>query len=254
MNAFLGGDVMNRSIVCAAFCLGLASANTAAAAVFLEEHAYRAAVGGLVVGEGRVIAAVPFYARVVQFEDGFGEFTDPSETVEVAFGGVIETVDRQAFARANGGPGALDARLGCSSATFPCLGAWSIAFAFDRKVLGFGGLLSYVFGDEGLPGGLEAIPFLDEPFRAAQEAEPGTRRYFGFFGRTEPMTGFTLDFRRGQNADDWAWVTFTGHMLVEIVPEPGTVALFAGALGLLGLAAAPAAARRRPLSPSAGSR
>jgi len=246
---------MNRSIVCAAFCLGLASANTAAAAVFLEEHAYRAAVGGLVVGEGRAVAAVPISVRAVRFEDGSGEFHDPAELGHYALmtGEPPDQWGNRLWLGTETRPGVFSTNLGCASYAWPCLGAWSITFAFDRPVLGFGGALEYFAGYLDMPGGREAVPLLEAAYEAIN-GETFQPQYSGFFGRIEPMTGFTLDFRRGQNADDWAWVTFTGHMLVEIVPEPGTVALFAGALGLLGLAAAPAAARRRPLSPSAGSR
>jgi hypothetical protein len=245
---------MNRFIVCATLCLGLASASTAAAAAFIDEHAYRAAVGGLVVGEGRAVAAVPIAVRAVRFEDGSGVFHDPAELGHYALrrGEPPDQWHDRLWLRTETRPGMFSTWLGCASYAWPCLGAWSITFAFDGPVLGFGGALDYFAGY--FDGGRrEPIPLLEAAFDAIS-GETFQPRYAGFFGIVAPMSGFTLTFRVGQNADDEANVAFIGHMLVEVVPEPGTVALFAGALGLLGLAAAPAAARRRRLSPSAGSR
>jgi len=246
---------MRRSIVCAALCLGVAWGSAAQASVFLDEHAYRAAVGGLVVSEGRAIAAVPINVRAVRFEDGSGVFNHPSDLGHYSLmtGQPPDLWAHREWLGTETRPGMFNTRMGCASYAWPCLGAWSITFAFDRPVLGFGGVLGYFAGYWDMPGGREAIPLFAAAFEAINNENwrPG---YFGFFGTIRPMTDFTLTFRVGQNADDEAFVRFTGHMLVEVVPEPRTIALFAGAIGLLGFAAAAPrlARRRRLLSPSAG--
>ncbi|WP_291299409.1 hypothetical protein [Elioraea sp.] len=220
----------------------------ARAAVFLDRAAWQQAMDQI-QADLRVerdvdnhLVHAPIRTRAVSFEDAGGVFTDPSEEAFVSrtSGGAPEVWWPRTFllsgAQTDYTPGRFIALLGCASAFWPCLGAWSITYEFEQPVYGFAGTLDYFVGVMGFTP--EPIPFFEAAFDAAQERQ--RNQYTGFFGVTGLMDSFTLTFRVGQSFDDFAYVDFQGVMVV--VSEPPLALTFA-LLALVMLAVAHRATR-----------
>jgi hypothetical protein len=233
-----------KRFVFALICAALAQGMEARAAVFLDRAAWQQAMDRIQAdlrsgrdGDGHLVQA-PIRTRAVSFEDATGVFSDPAELgfVSRTTGGPGEvwwprSVFLNSGLQAEYTPGRFVALLGCSPAFWPCLGAWSITYQFEQPVYGFAGTLDYFVGVMGFTPG--PVPFFEAAFDAAQALE--RNRYTGFFGVIGLMDSFTLTFRVGQNADDFASIDFRGVMV--IVSEPPLSLTFAlSALMMLGLA------------------
>jgi hypothetical protein len=237
-----------------AAALALAGPEPAAGAAFIDQSAWEEAVAAAsdALGPDHALMAVPIRLRVVSVMDGGGNVSTTPDALFSNHTGGIGTLPRWSLPGAGTGvsasPGMFEARLGCHSAYWPCLGAWSVTFAFDEPVWGIGGNLDYDFGFVALFYREAVIPFFQAAFEAANSGWGGRGAYRGFFGTVGPMTEFTLRFGEGLSIDDIATVSFRGAMLVAIpVGEPASAALVACALALLMLVQA-----GRALSPSAG--
>jgi hypothetical protein len=234
--------------------LVFAALQPAARAAFIDQSAWEQAVTAAsdAFGPGHALIPVPIRLRVVSVFDGGGNVATTPDALFSNQTGGIGTLPRWSLPGAGTGasasPGMFEARLGCHSAFWPCLGAWSVTFAFEEPVWGIGGDLDYLFGYYALYHREAAIPFFQAAFESPNEGWRGRGAYRGFFGTVGPMTEFTLHFWEGLSVDDYATVSFRGSMLIVVpVSEPASAGLVACALALLMLAQA-----SRALSPSAG--
>lgn len=222
-----------------------------AATAYLDAAAWLSAAGSL-----GAVKLVPLTLHAPVMSDGWGTFTDLNETVDVPEGpppggglGWNEGGERprSVFLSGHGappsswssgglfalGPSNIAATFGCYTAVSPCLGVLTFEAAFEQPILGFGGLFSWYigYGDFEHPVSIngftltwDTLPLRDESFRIHQ----------GFLGFIGPMDALSIQWF-GVNADDTARVHWaTPFAIVAVpVPEPHSIALFAGALFVL---------------------
>lgn len=226
-----------------------------AATAYLDAAAWLGAVTGL----GPVML-VPLTLKSPVFSDAWGTFTDLNETVAIPEGpqpgggvGWNEGGERprSVFLTGHGpppssssgglfalGPSDVAATFGCYTAVFPCLGVQTFEAAFDQPILGFGGLFSWYvgYGDfehpvvvNGFTLTWDILPLKDE----------SSRNHQGFLGFIGPMDTLSIHWLGG-NADDTARVHWAAPFAIVAVsvPEPHSIALFAGVLFALVVAAA----------------
>lgn len=231
-----------------------------AATAYLDAGAWLSAAGSL----GPVML-VPFTLKSPVFSDAWGAFTDLDQTVAIPEGpqpgggvGWNEGGERprSVFLTGHGpppssssgglfalGPSDVAATFGCYPAVFPCLGVQTFEAAFDQPILGFGGLFSWYvgYGDfehpvvvNGFTLTWDTLPLKDE----------SSRNHQGFLGFIGPMDILSIHWLGG-NADDTARVHWAAPFAIVAVsvPEPHSIALFAGTLFALVVAGA---VRTRP--------
>lgn len=224
-----------------------------AATAYLDAGAWLGAAAGL-----GPVQLIPMRLHSPVMSDAFGSYTDAS--VPVLVPDPDNTADPTALAYrtrsaigagpASLGPEQIVVGFGCYSPVFPCLGAQTFEAAFERPVLGFGGLFEWHMGDPAI-----AVPMdinglrLDwnSPFPPSDAGLANLRT--GFLGFIGPMDTLSLRWLGG-NTDDTAWVRWAAPFAIVAVtvPEPATFGLLAAALfGLCALGAprpGPSRARR----------
>lgn len=233
---------LNRSVLAAA--LLTVTATTSSQAAYFDLASWYGSASEY-IQDGYVLTAMPEQHHILG-EDAFGSFTYETRNEIVSVGvkappytDPTRTRSRNAWLFPDNGAGQLSGNFDCHSFIYTCFGAFRFTYVLPFEIVGLAGDLSITHG---YSGNAQNIPFFDfDANYLNQSSSGGPNFYSGFWGATFPATSvLTITWVPGLwSTDDSAGFALNNLTVltnqVVAVPAPGALALFATALGLLGI-------------------